>query len=55
MKTIVDNDPFAVRLPDGLKAKSVTVPVRVYFDALGSEMAGKKFRQRLEKIPPGAP
>ncbi|MEX2577672.1 MAG: phosphatidylserine/phosphatidylglycerophosphate/cardiolipin synthase family protein [Verrucomicrobiales bacterium] len=49
---IFDNDPFAVRVADALKKKSLEVPVRVYFDALGSELAGRKNPPALEEEPP---
>lgn len=52
---IFDNDPFALRLADALKKKSLEVPVRVYMDALGSELAGKKNPPALGENPPKGP
>jgi cardiolipin synthase len=44
---IFDNDDQAVEVADVLRAKSTEVPVRVFFDALGSSFAGT--------IPPKTP
>ena len=52
---IFDNDPFAVRVADALKRTSLKVPVRVYLDALGSELAGAKSPPALGENPPGGP
>lgn len=52
---IFDNDPFAIRIADALKKKSFDVPVRVYLDALGSEVAGKKIPPALGENPPTGP
>lgn len=45
---IFDNDDFAVEVADTLKAKSREVPVRVYFDGLGTMLA-------IEQPPPSMP
>ncbi len=39
---IFDNDQFALGIANELKTKSRDVPVRVYFDALGSEVSSAK-------------
>lgn len=52
---IFDNDPFAVRLADTLKKKSQEVPVRVYLDALGSQLAGMKNPPALGEDYPKGP
>ncbi len=44
---IFDNDPFALELADALKRKSADVPVRVFIDTLGSELAGTKSPKAL--------
>lgn len=45
---IFDNDDFAVEVADILKAKSMEVPVRVYFDGLGTMLA-------VQRQPPSMP
>lgn len=52
---IFDNDPFAMGVADALKRKSSEVPVRVYIDALGSELAGTKHPHALGEPPPKGP
>lgn len=52
---VFDNDPFAIRLADALKKKSLEAPVRVHLDALGSQLAGAKHPPALGENAPKGP
>lgn len=52
---IFDNDSFAIEVADQLKRKSEEIPVRVYYDTIGSVLAWKKEPAGEQKSKESAP